>query len=65
MQVKRFTRTGWATALALAAALPAASALAQPAPIRVGFLWHMHQPIYRPGQAITQTEASGLFSFSL
>jgi hypothetical protein len=34
-------------------------------PVEVGFLWHMHQPTYRPGQTIVQTENSGAFSFSL
>ncbi|TWT48567.1 carbohydrate-binding protein [Botrimarina hoheduenensis] len=34
-------------------------------PINVGFLWHMHQPIYTPGQNVLQTDASGRFSFSL
>ncbi len=35
------------------------------APINVGFLWHMHQPTYIPGQTVTQTDASGQFSFSV
>jgi hypothetical protein len=34
-------------------------------PIHVGFLWHMHQPIYYPGENITQTDAAGHFSFSV
>ncbi len=34
-------------------------------PIHVGFLWHMHQPQYRPGENILQTDASGAFSFSV
>ncbi len=34
-------------------------------PIEIGFLWHMHQPTYRPGQTIFQTESSGAFSFSI
>ena len=34
-------------------------------PIDVGFLWHMHQPTYIPGQTVAQTDASGLFSFSV
>ncbi len=41
-------------------------ALAQgTAPIEVGFLWHMHQPTYIPGETILQTEANGHFSFSV
>jgi hypothetical protein len=34
-------------------------------PIQVGFLWHMHQPIYYPGESITQTQAAGHFSFNV
>src|SRR5438477_6875960 len=34
-------------------------------PMQVGFLWHMHQPIYYPGETITQTEAAGHYSFSV
>ncbi len=34
-------------------------------PIQVGFLWHMHQPVYYPGESITQTEAAGHYSFSV
>jgi hypothetical protein len=52
-----------------AAALLAAAALFSHAraaePIQVGFLWHMHQPIYYPGENITQTDAAGHFSFSV
>ncbi|MEM9411947.1 MAG: hypothetical protein AAGA30_12585, partial [Planctomycetota bacterium] len=33
--------------------------------IEIGFLWHMHQPNYRPGQSIVETENSGAFSFSV
>ncbi|MEM6798093.1 MAG: hypothetical protein AAF589_01140 [Planctomycetota bacterium] len=52
--------------------LPAAAAallLSPPCPaqepINVGFLWHMHQPTYRPGETIHETEQSGVFSFEL
>ena len=34
-------------------------------PIHVGFLWHMHQPIYYPCETVTQTDAAGHFSFSV
>lgn len=34
-------------------------------PINIGFLWHMHQPIYIPGETIGQTDANGHFSFSV
>ena len=34
-------------------------------PIQVGFMWHMHQPKYYPGENILQTEAAGHFSFSV
>jgi len=33
--------------------------------VNVGFLWHMHQPQYRPGENVLQTDASGAFSFSV
>ena len=35
------------------------------APVNVGFLWHMHQPQYRPGENVLQTDASGAYSFSI
>jgi hypothetical protein len=50
--------------LAAAALLSLSPAVAQQ-PIHVGFLWHMHQPIYYPGENITQTQNAGRFSFSL
>lgn len=34
-------------------------------PMQVGFLWHMHQPIYYPGETVTQTQAAGHFSYSV
>ena len=34
-------------------------------PVQVGFLWHMHQPIYYPGESIIQTTNAGRFSFSV
>jgi len=34
-------------------------------PIHVGFLWHMHQPIYFPYETVVQTHAAGRYSFSL
>jgi hypothetical protein len=34
-------------------------------PMQVGFLWHMHQPIYYPGETVTQTNAAGHYSFSV
>ncbi len=34
-------------------------------PVQVGFLWHMHQPIYYPGETVTQTDAAGHFSFNI
>jgi hypothetical protein len=34
-------------------------------PIYITFLWHMHQPLYYPGETIAQTEAAGHFSFSV
>jgi hypothetical protein len=46
------------------ALLTGAPALAQ-APIQIGFLWHMHQPIYYPYESVMQTDAAGHFSFSV
>ncbi|MEL7451109.1 MAG: carbohydrate-binding protein [Pseudomonadota bacterium] len=49
----------------LAAILLLASPFAAPVsaePIQVGFLWHMHQPIYYPYEPLTQSES--YFSFS-
>jgi hypothetical protein len=57
--------------LRFAAAILAAATLSLPAvaravePIHVGFLWHMHQPIYYPGESIMQTQAAGHFSYSV
>lgn len=45
--------------------LVAAMASRAQEPINIGFLWHMHQPTYRPGQTILETENSGDFSFSV
>ena len=60
-------RTGnGAVSLAMLAAVWAASAAAQSQPpVQVGFLWHMHQPIYYPGESIIQTTSAGRFSFSV
>jgi hypothetical protein len=33
--------------------------------MQVGFLWHMHQPTYYPGENIIQTEAAHHFSYSI
>ncbi len=51
----------------LAALVIAAGASSLPAatPMQVGFLWHMHQPIYYPGEDVNQTQAAGRYSFSL
>ena len=45
--------------------ITAPSALLAQEPINVSFLWHMHQPIYIPGETVTQTDAAGHFSFSV
>ena len=34
-------------------------------PIHVGFLWHMHQPVYFPGENVLETHNAGHYSFSL
>ncbi|MBN2561739.1 MAG: hypothetical protein JXQ75_12495 [Phycisphaerae bacterium] len=43
----------------------AARALAQYHPIHVGFMWHMHQPIYYPYESIIETDQNNRFSFSV
>jgi len=48
----------------LAALLGSAGVLAYE-PIQVGFLWHMHQPIYYPYETLVQTDANARFSFSV
>lgn len=35
------------------------------APIRVGFLWHMHQPIYYPYESPVVTDANSRFPYSV
>ncbi|MDX9911693.1 MAG: carbohydrate-binding protein [Phycisphaerales bacterium] len=51
--------------LSLAAGLAACAAggAAPAAPIEIGFLWHMHQPVYAP--YLTPQAADPLFSFSV
>ena len=34
-------------------------------PIYIAFQWHMHQPIYQPGQTAVESQNSGTFSYSL
>ncbi|RMF84847.1 MAG: hypothetical protein D6744_02365 [Planctomycetota bacterium] len=43
----------------------ASRASAQTQPIRVSFLWHMHQPIYYPYETPVQVDAAGRFSYSV
>ena len=46
-------------------ALTAAVSAGAYEPIQVGFLWHMHQPIYYPYETPVQTDAAGRFSYSV
>ncbi|MEI7676259.1 MAG: starch-binding protein [Bacteroidales bacterium] len=34
-------------------------------PIYIAFQWHMHQPIYQPGQSVVESQNSGTFSYNL
>jgi len=34
-------------------------------PIYIAFLWHMHQPIYYPGESVIQTEQNSYYPYSL
>ncbi len=49
------------------AALPAARpAVAQTVPpIQIAFLWHMHQPVYWPGETVNQTINANRYPFSV
>lgn len=40
------------------------SAQAKP-PIYISFLWHMHQPVYFPGESAVQTDAAGRYAYSI
>ena len=51
--------------LALAGGLLASASASAAEPIHVGFLWHMHQPIYYPYETPIQTDAASRFSFSV
>ncbi len=53
--------------VALAAAMGGlvAPAAAQYEPIHIGFLWHMHQPIYYPYESPVEVDAQARFSFSV
>jgi autotransporter-associated beta strand protein len=62
--IRRKTPRCLVAAALLAAAFPASGSAQQP-PMQVGFLWHMHQPIYYPGESIIQTTNAGRFSFSV
>lgn len=52
----------------IAAAIATMLAMAHPAaaePLQIGFLWHMHQPIYYPYESIIQTDANNRYTFSV
>ena len=34
-------------------------------PIYIAFQWHMHQPIYFPGETLTETDRAGHYSYSI
>src|SRR5262245_44815409 len=50
-------------AFLLASAVLASTTHAQQ--MQVGFLWHMHQPTYYPGENAVQTDANHRFSYSV
>ncbi len=53
------------TAVILTAfALPVVAQPAQP-PIQIAFLWHMHQPVYWPGETVNQTINANRYPFSV
>jgi len=50
--------------LLVLASPPVAPAQTNP-PIYISFLWHMHQPIYWPGESVLETESRGHYSYSV
>ena len=50
--------------MALLLAAPAARAQTNP-PIYIAFLWHMHQPIYWPGESVNQTINQNRYPFAV
>jgi hypothetical protein len=42
-----------------------AGLLAVNPPIYIAFQWHMHQPIYQPGETVIETQNSGVLSYNL
>lgn len=34
-------------------------------PLYIAFLWHMHQPVYYPGETITESASAGRYSYNL
>jgi len=61
----RTARTTFTIALACFVAHFGSQLAFAQAPIQVGFLWHMHQPIYYPYETPVQVDAAGRFSFSV
>ncbi len=61
-RIRRGTQMAAVTAVAWLVGLPVAT---RGEPIHVGFLWHMHQPIYYPYENIITTNSAGHFSFSV
>lgn len=51
------------SALCLTLLFPAHSVRAEP--IQIGFLWHMHQPIYYPYESLLATDSNNRYSFSV
>lgn len=51
--------------LAMGALLCGGMALAQQPKIYIAFQWHMHQPIYTPGETVIETYNKGTLSYNL
>ncbi len=64
VQVRAARRVG-VIVCALAAGWGSPSVAEAQQPIQIGFLWHMHQPIYYPYETPVQVDAAGRFSFSV
>lgn len=52
-------------AVALVVCSPHAAHADDPPKIHIAFLWHMHQPIYWPGESVVQTDANARYPFSV
>ncbi|HKK69741.1 MAG TPA: T9SS type A sorting domain-containing protein [Candidatus Krumholzibacteria bacterium] len=58
-------RTACSLLLVAALLAPTAATAEDPPKIHIAFLWHMHQPIYQPGETVVETDANARYPFSV